>query len=247
MGLLDFQTAMGRLVRAPDGGDPLRSLHLDERELASLAALKESSGYQFTVGVQRSWCVGRSKNAGYLTLSVLTEDVQKRMLDEWTDCGGGTSSFFAAETEAFLDFIAERLPDPSHELTACRLEQATIRASDGAAAFAAPDPALLEQPGFVLRRGRYAGVVRFYGEPDRILNGLVNREGLPPVSAVAEVVMLFGPGLEQFCCSASVRQTDLWERVGSGVGLSAVMREGHRWDDVAMMLRGGVVELSVVE
>ncbi len=246
MGLLDFQTAMGRLVRTPNGDDPLRSLHLDERERASLAALKQSPGYQFTVGVQHSWCVGRAKNAGYLTLSVLSEDVRSRMLDEWTNCGGGTSSFFAAETEAFLDFIAERLPDPSHELTACRLEQATMRASEGAATFIAPEPDLLEEPGRVLRRGCHAGVVRFYGEPDRILNGLVNHESLPPVSAAAEVIMLFGPGLEQLCCSASPTQMALWERVGTGAELTALMREGHRRDEIATMLRGGVVELSVV-
>jgi hypothetical protein len=247
MGLLDFQTAMGRLVRTPNGGDPLRSLHLDEREQASLAALKESPGYQFTVGVQRSWCVGRATNAGHLTLSVLNEEVRSRMLDEWTNCGGGTTSFFAAETEAFLDFIAERLPDPSHELTACRLEQATMRASEGAATFIVPDPALLEESGCLLRRGRHAGVVRFYGESDRILNGLVNHESLPPVSAVAEMIMLFGPGLEQLCCSASPRQMALWDRVGSETELTALMREGHRRDEIAMMLQGGVVELSVVE
>jgi hypothetical protein len=244
MGLLDFQTAMGRLVRTRDGSDPLRSLHLDERERASLAALKESPGYQFTVGVQRSWCVGRATNAGYLTLSVLSEDLRDQMLEEWTNCGGGTSSFFAAETEAFLDFIAERLPDPSHGLTACRLEQATMRANEGAAAFTPPDPRLLEEPGCVLRRGRHAGVVRFYGEPDRILNGLVNHESLPPVSAKAEVIMLFGPGLERLCCSASPRQMDLWERVGSGEEVSALMREGYRRDEIAILLRGGVVELD---
>lgn len=96
----------------------------------------------------------------------------------------------------------------------------------------------------MLRRGRHAGVVRFYGEPERILNGLVNHESLPPVSAAAEVIMLFGPGLEQLCCSASPRQMDLWERVGSGVELTALMREWHRRDEIVAMLQGGLVELS---
>lgn len=244
MGLLDFQTAMGRLVRAPDGGDPLRSLHLDERERASLAALKQSSGYQFTVGVQRSWCVGRATNAGYLTLSILDPEVRSRVLDEWTNSGGGTSSFFAAETEAFLDFIAQRLPDPSHELTVCRLEQATLRANEGASTFTQRDPALVDAPECMLRRGRHAGVVMFYGEPDRILNALVNHERLLPVSDAAVVTMLFGPGLEGLCRPASQLEIALLARVGSGVELSVLMREGWRLEEIKAMLRAGFVEYA---
>ena len=35
-----------------------------------------------------------------------------------------------AEAEGLLEFIAGRLPDPSHELSACRFEQATLRAAE---------------------------------------------------------------------------------------------------------------------
>src|SRR5271156_1329399 len=117
MPLLDFQTALGRLVRAPEGGDPIRSLHLDAMEYGCLEALPQSPGFRFTVGVQRSWCMGRAVSAGALTLPVLADDVRSKLLDEWVNAGGGTASFFDAEAEALLNFIADRLPYPSHELT----------------------------------------------------------------------------------------------------------------------------------
>ena len=146
MAFLDVQTALGRLVRVPDGLDPLRTLQLDESERVSLKRIAQSAGYRFTVGVQRSWCVGRAARAGYLTLSTFPVALRSALLDEWVNSGGGTSSFFAAEGDALLDFIANRLPDPSHELTLCRLEQATLRANDGAIDFRAPDAALIDNP-----------------------------------------------------------------------------------------------------
>ena len=50
-----------------------------------------------------------------------------RLIDDWIACGGGTSSFEAIEAEAMLEFIAGRLPTPSHEWTVCRFEQAAMR------------------------------------------------------------------------------------------------------------------------
>src|SRR5438046_1378824 len=178
MALLDFQTALGRLVRAPDGGDPFRSLCLDAGERSCLETLLQSAGFRFTVGVQRSWCVGRTMNAGFLTLSILADDVRRPLLDEWTNSGGGTSSFFAAEADALFDFIADRLPNPSHELTACLFEQATLRANEKAAGFTPPEWVRLDAPQCALRRGCYAGIVLFHGDPALILEALLTRKPL---------------------------------------------------------------------
>src|SRR5262249_11856823 len=155
MALRDFQTALGRLVRAHDGRDPLRSLCLDERERSSIETLSQSAGFRFTVDVQRSWCVGRTMNAGTLTLSILADDVRRPLLEAWTNHGGGTSSFFAGESDALFDFIAARLHDPSHELTVCKFEQATLRANERAAVFIAPELGQLDALGCALRRGVY--------------------------------------------------------------------------------------------
>src|SRR5205085_224331 len=106
-----------RLVRAPDGGDPLRGLNLTDREQSSLAALAHSSGFRATVAIQRSWCEGRAAKAAYLTLSLLDETHRQQLLAEWTNSGAGTSSFVDVEGDAFLEFLGSRLNDPSPALT----------------------------------------------------------------------------------------------------------------------------------
>jgi hypothetical protein len=242
MAFLDVQTALGRLVRAPDGLDPLRALQLDESERASLERIAQSAGYRFTVGVQRSWCVGRAARAGYLTLSTFPAAVRSALLDEWVNSGGGTSSFFAAEADALLDFIANRLPDPSHELTLCRLEQATLRANDGAIDFRAPDPALIDNPRYLLRRGRRAGIAKFYGEPHYIMTALLQNQPLPPVSHQPELTMLFGPGLDRLCRPASQNELALWETLTAPLDSLSLVEEGHRREDIAALFITGVVE-----
>lgn len=241
MRLLDFQTALGRLVRAPDGGDPLRRLDLGADDRSRLRALAESPGFRFTVGVQRSWCIRRAANAGYMTLSILPDNLRRRLLDEWTNSGGGTCSFFATEAEALLDFIADRLPDPSHELTACRLEQAALRANEIAARFRAPDLDRLDHARCVVRRGRYAGIVLFYGEPDPILDALLEHKPHPPVSPEAKAI-LFGPGLGRLYRTASTKELELWEGLAAPVEAAVLLREGYRREVIETMLRAGAVE-----
>jgi hypothetical protein len=243
MALLDFETALGRLVRAPNAPASLRSLDLDDGEISCLEALKASSGFRFTVEVQRSWCVGRAERAAPLTLSVLPKELRRRLLDQWTETGGGTSSFFAIEGENFLDFIASHLSNPSHELTACRFEQATLRANEQAIGFTSPDDLLLA-PGCAVRRGSYAGMVAFHGEPHAIIDALVKHQALPPVSADVTTI-LFGPGLDRLCRVASPREVALWERLSAPVPFTSLLREGHNRNDLARMLRAGIVELAV--
>ena len=243
MALLDFQTALGRLVRAPDGGDPLRSLCLDAGERSCLETLPQSAGFRFTVEVQRSWCVGRTLNAGFMTLSILADDVRRSLVDQWTNSGGGTSSFFDAEADALFDFIADRLPDPSHELTACRFEQATLRANEKAADFAPPELVRLDAPLCTLRRGRHAGMMLFHGDPGPILDALWTRKPLPPVSPEVTAILVC-PGLDRLWRLASVTEVRLWEKLAAPFSLAALLREGFCREAIESMLHAGAVEYA---
>jgi len=239
MALGDFQTALGRLVRVPAGAGPLYGLALSTSERARLATLVESAGFRFTVDVQRSWCAGRAAKAARLTLSILPPEARQRLLNEWVSAGGGTASFFAAEAEAFWDFIAQHLPDPSHALTLCRVEQATLRASEGAYHFVVPHLSQLDTPGGVLRTGRYATLVRFHAEPHLLLAALLGEQPLPPLSPDA-IPMLFGPGLEGLFRLATGEEVALWERLVVPVALTVLLREGHRRETIeALVLAGG--------
>jgi hypothetical protein len=240
MSLLDFQTALGRAVRAQVGEDALCGIDFATGERACLAAMIESPGFRFTVDVQRSWSVGRASKAARLTLSILPAGKRRRLLDEWVSAGGGTASFFAAEAEAFLDFIAKHLPDPSHELTLCRVEQATLRASEGSRHFVAPNPSRLDVPGCVLGAGQYAALVQFHAEPHLLLAAL-GGQPLPPLSPHV-IPMLFGPGMDGLFRQATDDEVTLWERLVEPVGLTALLREGHRREAIEALTSTGCAE-----
>lgn len=243
MALIDFQTALGRLVRAPHGGDPLRDLNLDTTEHSYIQALTESTGFRFTVSIQRSWCIGRAEKAASLTLSILAKDERQRLLDEWINSGAGTRSFYAIEADAFLDFIIEHLNNPSHELTVCQLEQATLRASNGTNYFAAPNLLRLNDPNCSLRRGSYAGLVRFYAEPRRLLDSLQKHEPLPPLSSEV-MTMLFSPGVRQLCRPASTEEVSLWDRLDATVAVRALLDEGFQQKTFETLLEVGAIEYA---
>jgi hypothetical protein len=238
--LSDLQTALGRLVRVSAGGNPFRGLRLDAGEREWLAGLVGSAGLRFTVDVQRSWCAGRAAAAAKLTLSILPVNEGRRLVAEWVEAGGGTASFFAAEADAFLDFIAQRLPDPSHALTLCRVEQATLRAREGMRQFTAPDPSSLNAPGCTLRAGRYATLVRFYAEP-RLLLAALRGQPLPPVSRETAAVLV-GPALNELSRFATREEVMLWERVAAPEALSVLLGEGHRREVIETLVAAGIVE-----
>jgi hypothetical protein len=238
LALLDFQTAVGRLVRIPVGEDPLHGLDLDARERVVLARLVESPGFSFTVQIQKSWCKGRAAKAAWLTLSFLATEERQRLLDKWVGAGGGTASFLATEADAFLDFIADHLPNPSHGLTVCQMEQGILRASEGVRHFVAPDPSRLDSPGCVMRLGRYAKMVRFYAEP-RLLFAAQEKLRLPPLSPVA-IWMLFGPGLDGLFRVATDDEVALWERLAAPTAVTVLLQEGYRREVIdALAVAGG--------
>src|SRR5262249_24321541 len=199
--LLDFQRALGRLVRAPAGANPADDVDFAPDERARFDRLAGSEGLRFTAEIQRSWCIGRAAKGARLTLANLPAVERQPLLDGWVNQGGGTASFFASEADAFLDFIAARLPNPSHTLTLCRLEQATLRASQSARRFAPPDMSWLNTATGALCRGRHAMLVS------------------------TPVAVLFAPGLDGLFREATDAEVELWERLSSPVALSTLLMD----------------------
>jgi hypothetical protein len=223
MPLKDFQVMLGASIRHGTGLD----------------AVVESAGFRFTVKVQRSWCRGRAAKGARLTLSILDVDLRQRLLDTWVASGGGTASVLTAEADAFLDFIAGHLPDPSHTLTICRLEQATLRASEGTATFAA---VALPWRGGILRAARHAAIVHFHAEPDRLFEAINTAAPLPPVAAEPVVSILFAPGLDSLSRIATADEIGLWNRLPST--LAALLDAGHALDTMESLAAAGALDAS---
>jgi hypothetical protein len=122
MQLLEHQIVLGRCLRAADG-DPLASLAalqgivLDRTKLAELHDLRNRSGFRFTRRDRRSWCEGRTAEAALLTLSILPAEQRRQLVNDWVDAGGGTAFDPASEADAFLEFAAGHLSEPSHAMT----------------------------------------------------------------------------------------------------------------------------------
>jgi hypothetical protein len=199
-----------------------------------------SAGIRFSAAVQRSWGTRRPVNAGLLALSTLQGDVRRRLLGAWMESGGGTASFFAAETDSLLDFIAGQLPDPSPELALCRVEQLTLRAAHRASDFEAADPALFDRRRAV-RRAFHAGVVLFPGGYDLILSKLLQLEPLALRSGTV-TPLLVAPGSQPLCRIASPAEHEIWTRLAHPMAVNALMRSGCPIDSIEAMLRIGALE-----
>jgi hypothetical protein len=219
MSLLEYQLVIGRCLRAAGAEassaritDQLQDVATDHEELAALVHLIRSPGFRMTQRVQRSWCLSRTEAAAQLTLSVLQSGLRRQLIEDWVAAGGGTAFDPASEAEAFLELIASRLVDPSHELTVCRTEQATLRASAAALDFTPPDPTLLDNPDAVLRAGKAATLVRFLTEPQRLFEAIEAKRPLPALSGRC-FPLLFAPGLPLLFRVANNIETAIWDKL----------------------------------
>lgn len=253
MSLLEQQIVIGRCLRAADTdafaaliADASRRFRLDGDELAALVDLVDSPGFAFTRRVQRSWCLGRAAAAAQLTLSILPSELQNKLVADWVAAGGGAALDPTSEADAFLEFIASRLPDPSHALTVCRTEQATYRANEAAARFRPPDMSLLDNHDTVLGRGRDASLVRFLAEPQQLFDAIAAQQPLPPLpppaDAEARFPTLFAPGLPNLWRPASKEEAMIWDRLGSAVSLRALLHDGHSRDVIAQLFGIGAID-----
>jgi hypothetical protein len=250
MALQDFQTALGLLLATPiqngsENGNPglLQRLDLSPEERASLSRLLPSPGFQFTAAIQRSWCERRAASAAAFTLSILPVGQRRQIVEEWVGIGGGASSFFASEADSFLEFIARRLPDPSHELTVARFEQAVQRASDAVAAFRLPDSVVCNAPDIKLRRSKSAALVYFFAEPQSIFAAMNEARPLPPLSNRSYPV-LFAPGLPGLFRSATVDEAALWEKLAAPAAIQELLEDGHTRETVQGFVTIGAIENS---
>lgn len=208
--LSEFQTAMGRLIRAPAWGDaPLErfaDLGLSEAETAQIAAALTKPSVAFQVNIQRSWARYKSGEGAAFTLSCLSAAQRASLIEGWVELGGGTDLLIMREGHAFLDYIAEHLPNPSHELSICRMEQAIHLANGGAVSFTplAVDAALAAP---LLTKHPEATLVDFHTDPNALLECTQQQRPLPPVGAhTASWLIAPGvPGLVQFANIEQIR------------------------------------------
>jgi hypothetical protein len=189
-----------------------------------------SAGFRFTMQVRHSWRKGRAMLAARMVLSALGDDERQNLLDEYVDHGGGLEMFLAREAECFLAFLEPRLPDPSHALTLCHMQQALYRAREGASTFAPQQPRV---GAGLVRRGRHGALIRFHADPGALLTAL-NGGALPPAGPPDHAV-LFGPGLPNLFRLATDAEAELWANLPLGNAPPA---------QLAQLLADGVVEYS---
>ena len=235
MGLIEFQTVLGRMLREQNREDHLRGVCLEESESRYLEKLRDTAEFRFYGSVQRSWCIARATKAAHLTLSLLPKEERERLLDGWVDSGSGAQSFFFVEAESFLDFIGEHLSDRPREFTVCQFERATLRASNGANGFVPSDPAVLQRPDSVVRRGLYAGLVRFEADP--------NPGPLAELFS-AGVLVMFSPGLPQLWHEPSADEVDLWDALDSPTPVSTLLAHGHSFETLERLVGHGAIEYA---
>jgi hypothetical protein len=214
--LAAFQSDLGRALRGEDAC-PINP---------------HSAGFRFTMQVRHSWRRGRAMLAARTVLSALGDDERQNLLDEYVDHGGGLEMFLAAEAECFLAFLEPRLPEPSHALTLCHMQQALYQAREGASTFA---PSQHRVGAGLVRRGRYGALIRFHADPGALLTAL-NGGALPPVGPPDHAV-LFGPGLPNLFRPATDAEAQLWERLPLTNASPAL---------IVPLLTEGVVEYSDV-
>jgi hypothetical protein len=249
MSLLEQQMVVGRCLRAASAddvaaliGDPSQQTGLDREELTALVELVRSPGFCFTQRVQRSWCLGRTAAAAQLTLSVVPVEQQSRLVEDWVAAGGGTALDPTSEADAFLEYVASRLADPSHALTICRMEQAAYRAGAAALRFARREPSLLGAPQAMLRRGDGAAMVRFFADPERLLAAVAAQQPLPPL-AEGCFPILFAPGLTGLWESAGTEVAAIWERLAGPVSVQALVRDEYSHHAMSRLFGIGALDL----
>jgi hypothetical protein len=243
MSLIAFQTALGRTVRArTDSQAACDDLDLSPQERRNLARVIDSAGFRATANVQRSWCESRAASGARLTLSMLPLAQRRELVREWVDCGGGTNSFFAAEAEAFLEFIAPRLDQPSHALSLCRLEQAVLRAEAVTAQFEPPEPGVLDDPACMLRRGHHAALVVVFAEFEQLLLAIEGQGPTPPLSH--QQMLLIAPGLPGLARPADAAEIKLWRSLAEPQSIKALRLQGHARDKIDALWMAGAVEAA---
>jgi len=214
---------------------------IDRERLREIGDLVRGAGFGFTRQVQRSWCMGRTAGAAQLTLSLLTIEQRRSLVGDWVDGGGGAALDVTSEAAAFLAFVGRHLPDPSHELSVCRMEEAAYRASAAAASFTPPVLTLSDGRGVPLRQGRGSMIVYFFTDPRRLFAAITAGEPLPALGKKG-FPYLFAPGLATLRRVASCAEARLWHRLEVPTSVPALRAEGFSRRRVMALLAVGAIE-----
>jgi hypothetical protein len=245
--LLEHQIILGRCLRAANVdaaiGEAGREFALDRSKLAELHNLVRGAGFDFTRHVQRSWCIGRTAGAARMTLSLLPLEQRRSLVEHWVDAGGGAALDVTSEAAAFLDFVAQQLPDPSHASSVCRMEEAAYRTSAAATSFISPAAALLDDPDATLCRGRAAALVDFFSEPRRLFATISAQQPLPPIGK-RRFSFLFAPALPTLHRPATRAEARLWRRLAIPASARSLRADGSSRRLILQMFDIGAIECA---
>src|ERR1019366_2035610 len=187
-----------------------------------------------------AWSEDRTMIAVRGILTLVPQAERRRLIAEDANRFDGLTIFQPDEKEAFLAFLAARLPNPSHALTFCYMNQALIRAHSGAEAFVGPgDRTIRARIDRTLRdriehevwgriereawqcieravrgrveKGQHATLVWFHADPDAVF-GALDGAAPPPVGEPA-YPRLFAPGLRHLWRARTAEEAALWARL----------------------------------
>jgi hypothetical protein len=183
-----------------------------------------SAGFRFTAEVRRSWCEGRTMIAARTVLTLVPDAERRRFVAEYVDQGGGLAMFLPTENAAFLEFPAPRLPEPSHALSLCRMDQALTRARLASEMLAGSEPRTV--------RARI----------ERAIRGRIEREAWGCIECSA------GAGDDRDCGEPEVRDYIARDVPGGGKpGVRGIVEPGVRgvidseaWGCIERAIRGPV-------
>lgn len=236
-----MQTALGRATRAPTAEVAFDDLDLSVSERVALAGVLASPGFRLTRTIQRSWCEGRAVKGASFTLALLAPDERSRLIAAWVDRGGGSNSFFFAEADAFLGFLSERLPDPSHALSLCRFERAVLRAAQVSSEFVAPDTRRIDTARRIATSAD-AALISFFADPGLLVAAARGGAALPPLAQRAQLVLI-APNLPELARSAQPAEESLWRALAAPISVTQLERLGHPREVVGHFLTIGAAEM----
>jgi hypothetical protein len=116
------------------------------RSNAALSATQPAARGRFLIGksarsiaMPQPWHLGRTMISAPMILQLIPAADRQRLIAQYVDRGGAWPVSSAPENATLLEFLASRLPAPSHALSLCRMEVALSRARLGAALFVEPE------------------------------------------------------------------------------------------------------------
>lgn len=205
--------------------------------------LKETKGLELTRAIRRSWCEGRTAKASRLTLMTLPFAQRKNLISDWVDQGGGTSSFYSKEGQAFLEFILPLLADPSHARSVCSFELAVMKLVNSSSEVSPPEEIRGIEPDAMLHSNQLSSLVKFYCDPTELLSAIESGGDLPPES-LDSTQMLVAPGLPGFCKIATLGEIKIIDRLSEPARLQELLDDNHSLLNINYLLHIGAIYLK---